>query len=119
MYFCKMKIAISGSRNFTDQNKIDEVLDRYKDVCTLIINGGAIGVDSLSAVWAQKNKIKTEIIKPDYIKYPNKSAPIVRNLEIVSKADILIAFWNKVSKGTKSTIDFAIKKGIKTIIIEI
>ena len=114
-----MKIAISGSRNFTDQIKIDEVLNKYKDVCTLIIHGGAIGVDSLSTVWAQKNKIKTEIIKPDYIKYPNKSAPILRNKIIIDKADILIAFWDKKSRGTKSTIDFAIKKGIEIIIIEI
>ena len=114
-----MKIAISGSKNFTDQNKINEVLDKYKDICTLIINGGAIGVDSLSAVWAQKNKIKTEIIKPDYIKYPNKSALIIRNFEIVIKADILITFWNKTSRGTKATINFAIKKGIETIVIEI
>ena len=118
-YLCKMKIAMSGSRDFTDQNTIDEVLDKYKDVCTLIISGGAIGVDTLSEVWAQKNKIKTEIIKPNYTKYPNKSAPIIRNKIIIDKADMLIAFWNKVSKGTKSTIDFAIKKGIETIIIEI
>lgn len=115
-----MKIAISGSRNFKDQNKIDEVLDKYKDVCTLIIHGGCENsADTLSEVWAQKNKIKTEIIKPDYIKYPNKSAPVIRNKIIVHKADMLIAFWDKVSKGTKSTIDFAIKKEIETIIIEI
>ena len=115
-----MKIAISGSREFTNQNKIYEVLDKYKDVCTLIIHGGCQNsADTLSEIWAQKNKIKTEIVKPDYIKYPNKSAPIVRNKIIIDKADVLIAFWNKVSKGTKSTIDFAIKKGIETIIIEI
>ena len=115
-----MKIAISGSREFTDQNKIDEVLDKYKDVCTLIIHGGCQNsADTLSEVWAQKNKIKTEIIKPDYIKYPNKLAPILRNKIIIDKADILIAFWDKVSKGTKSTIDFAIKRGIEIIVIEI
>ena len=115
-----MKIAISGSRNFTDQNRIDEVLDKYRDVCTLIIHGGCENsADILSEVWAKKNKIKIEIIKPNYIKYPNKSAPILRNKIITDKADMLIAFWNKKSKGTKSTIDFAIKKGIETIIIEI
>ena len=115
-----MKIAISGSRNFADQNKINEVLDKYKDICTLIIHGGCQNsADTLCEIWAQNNKIKTEIIKPNYIKYPSKAAPIIRNKIIVDKADILITFWNKVSKGTKSTIDFAINKGIETIIIEI
>lgn len=112
-----MKIAITGSRGITNQSLVDNLLDFYKDVCDLIIHGGCENSpDILAENWAQKNKIKTEIIRPDYKKYPNRYAPIARNKEIVDKADILLAFWDYKSKGTKSTIEFAHKKGINVII---
>lgn len=47
---------------------------------------------------------------PDYKRF-KRAAPIVRNKEIVNYADKVLAFWNGQSKGTKSTIDFARKKG--------
>lgn len=112
-----MKIAISGSRGITKQDLVDNVLDKYKDVCELIIHGGCENSpDILAENWAQKNKIKTEIIRPDYKKYPNKYAPIARNKEIVAEADLLLAFWNGVSNGTKSTIGFANERKINVVI---
>lgn len=115
-----MKIAITGSRGITNQELIDSVLDEYKDTCELIIHGGCENSpDVLAEEFAQRNKIKTEIVRPDYNTYPKRYAPVQRNEVIVSKADILVAFWDGVSGGTKSTIKFAEKKGIpiKTITI--
>jgi hypothetical protein len=114
-----MKIAITGSRGITDQKFVDNTLDEYKDCCSLIIHGGCpFSPDVLAEDFAQRNKIKTEIIRPDYTNYPKRYAPIQRNEVIVSKADILIAFWDGVSGGTKSTIKFAEKKGIPIKIIQ-
>ena len=114
-----MVIAITGSRGFTDQEVVDKVLEQYKDVCSLIVHGGCENsADVLAQIFAEKNKIKTEIIRPDYKKYPNRYGPIARNKDIVSKADLLIAFWNGVSNGTKSTIGFAREKGIEIKIIK-
>lgn len=115
-----MKIAITGSRGITDQKLIDSILNEYKDNCELIIHGGCPNSpDILSENWAQRNNIETEIVRPDYDTYPKRYAPIQRNEVIVSKADILIAFWNGVSGGAKSTIKFAEKKGIEIKIIKV
>ena len=114
-----MVIAITGSRGFKDQGLVDKVLEEYKDVCSLIVHGGCENsADVLGQIFAEKNKIKTEVIRPDYNKYPPKAAPIIRNKEIVSKADLLIAFWNFESNGTKSTIEFARKRGVPIEIIK-
>lgn len=115
-----MKIAITGSRGITNQELIDSILNEYKDTCELIIHGGCENSpDILAENFAQRNKIKTEIVRPDYNTYPKRYAPIQRNEVIVSKADILIAFWNGVSKGSLSTIKFAEKKGIPIKIIKL
>jgi hypothetical protein len=38
-----------------------------------------------------------------------KKAGPVRNQQIVDKADVVIAFWNGDSRGTKSTIEITKK----------
>ena len=50
--------------------------------------------------------MKVEIIQPDYGRY-GKRAPLVRDEEMVDRADIVIALWDFKSHGTKYTIDYA------------
>ena len=38
---------------------------------------------------------------------------------IVNNADMVVAFWNGTSKGTKYTIDYANRKGVATLIVTI
>ena len=42
-----------------------------------------------------------------------KRAPLVRDEEMAKAADIIIAFWNGQSRGTKYTIDYAKSIGRK------
>lgn len=113
-----MKIAVSGSRGFGSQELIDKTLNEYKDVCTLIIHGGCQNsADIVVNNWAVANNIPTEIIRPDYKNHKHCYAPILRNQTIISKAGLLLAFYNGTSKGTLSTINFARKKGIEIKII--
>jgi len=52
---------------------------------------------------------KSIIIKPEWNKY-GKSAGYKRNSLIINEADKVVAFWKGESKGTKHSIDLAIKK---------
>ncbi len=102
-----MKIAIIGSRSL--HNVAD--LEKYIPLeTTLIISGGAKGIDALAEKYAAKNGIHTKIIKPEYEKY-KRYAPLKRNQTIVEACDVIIAFWDGKSKGTKYTIDYALKAG--------
>lgn len=99
-----MKIAIIGSRSL-----INAEISRYiPGNVTEIISGGAIGIDTLAEKVADERRISKSIIRPEYDKY-GKKAPLIRNKEIVERADYIIAFWDGKSRGTKFTIDYAKK----------
>lgn len=110
-----MKLAIIGSRTLT---KVDISAYMPENV-TEIISGGAKGIDTLAEEYADKHKLSKHIIRPEYQKYPRKSAPIIRNKLIVDQCDTLLAFWDKQSKGTLSTIQYANKVGKKVKIVEL
>lgn len=99
-----MKVAIVGSRNLTNI----EISKYIPNEITQLITGGAKGIDTLAEKYADENNIIKIIIKPEYKKY-GIHAPIIRNKEIVEKADLIVAIWDGKSKGTKFTIDYAKK----------
>lgn len=105
-----MKIAIVGSREYKDKLKVWAKLEDYvKNISNLldviIISGGARGVDNWAIGWAKARGIYTEIIKP--INPTDKFSYLLRNVEIITKADKIIAFWDGKSRGTKFVIDYA------------
>ena len=100
-----MKIAVVGSRSITVAD-----LRKYLSDCEEIVSGGAVGVDSCAAEYAQKNGLKLTVFLPEYHTY-GRAAPIVRNKKIVEYADKVLAFWDGSSKGTLSVIKYAEKIG--------
>lgn len=103
-----MKTAIVGSRNLT-VNNLQEYLP--EDV-TEIVSGGAKGIDLCAKQYAKSHGIPYTEFLPEYEKY-GKAAPIRRNDLIIDYADIVIAFWDGKSKGTKYVIDCCRKTGVK------
>lgn len=109
-----MKIAIVGSRNYPDLNAVMAYVNSLpKD--TIVVSGGAKGVDSVAEYTARMRGLQVEIYKPDWDKY-GKSAGFRRNADIVNAADHLTAFWYNMSKGTANSIELADKRGIPTTI---
>jgi len=110
-----LKIAVIGSRKCKGFN-IDIIMRYLPKECTCIISGGARGVDSFAMKAAEKLEISFLCIKPDYEKH-GKAAPLIRNEEIISKADHVIAFWDFKSRGTAHTIALCIAKGVPVRVI--
>ena len=100
-----MRIAVIGSRGIVVEN-----IGQYLPPCQEIISGGAQGVDTCAAAFAQANKIKLTEVLPQYERY-GRAAPILRNKQIVDMADMVIAFWDGTSKGTQSVILYAQQAG--------
>ena len=109
-----MNLAIVGSRSLNiDLNKfITQMPDK-------IITGDAYGVDRSARIFAIEHNIELKIFKPDYFKF-RKSAPIIRNINIVNSCDKLIAFWDGKSYGTMHAVKIANKKNkqIKVFIVK-
>ena len=98
-----MKIAIVGSRSITDVE-----IGNYISDCDEIVSGGAKGVDSCAAKYANEQGIRLAEFLPQYNIY-GRGAPIKRNYQIVDYADKILVFWDGVSKGTLSVIKYAEK----------
>jgi len=104
-----MKIAIVGSRTINPVITLP-----FKP--SLIVSGGAPGVDTAAKEYAASRNIPFQEIKPDYARY-NRSAPIIRNKEIVDLVDMLFIYWDGSSRGTYMVLEYA-KKKKKTIILK-
>jgi len=98
-----MKLLITGSRDFTNhealKQAIEEVQKRQGENITIILHGGAKGADTLAQNWAEENKIPTHIITPNYKKYNGKTAPLIRNKELIKLADCTLALYSKERTG--------------------
>lgn len=71
---------------------------------TELVSGGARGIDSDAKAYAEKHGIPIKEFLPEYKRY-GRCAPLKRNLEIIAYADIVLAFWDGQSRGTKYVID--------------
>ncbi len=105
-----MRLAVVGSRNFTDYNTAKVILDELqKDIgFTSIVSGGANGADSLAEKYAWKHDIDLAIFIPDWS--IGKQAGFIRNIEIWDNADYGVAFWDGKSKGTAHSFKLAKKQ---------
>jgi len=101
--------AVVGSRNFHNYAVFCDILNNYQ--FSKIVSGGATGVDSLAARYAQERNIPILEIKPDYGSHPGRIAPIIRNKEIVNISDCVIVLWDGESPGTRFTLNYAFKSG--------
>lgn len=128
-----MKIAIIGSREFPCPNFVKEkvgylceTLGRMETPLT-IISGGANGVDTwaeeVAKGWEELG-VKILVFKANWQDLSHPDAIIKtrndgtkydaraghrRNKLIIDEATNIIAFWDGTSKGTKHSIDLAIK----------
>ena len=116
-----MKIAIVGSREgFTDEFvtlRLNQFFDSSNPTKNTFITGGARGVDKMAEEYAKILKIPLEIIRP--INPASKIDYLFRNVEIVTKADLVVAFWDEKSRGTKFVIDYAKARGKEVKIIKL
>lgn len=103
-----MKVAIIGSRGLSVT-----YLGRYlPENTTEIVSGGAKGVDTSAREYALSHGIKLTEFLPEYTRF-GRSAPLKRNITIIEYSDIVIAFWDGKSRGTKFVIDNCRKLGVE------
>ena len=65
-----------------------------------------------AAIWAINNGVSTKVFLPNFKRY-GRGAFRMRNIEIVNNADLVLAFWDGLSPGTKMTIGLAKKAKVR------
>ncbi len=109
-----IKCIIAGGRDFdnecllrTEANKID---------IDTVVCGMARGADILGLLYAQDYKLGVKKFPADWDKYGKAAGPI-RNQQMGDYADMLLAFWDGKSKGTKHMIDYMTKLDKPVVIV--
>lgn len=126
-----MKVGIVGSRTFTDQDLMINVLMDFKvfdheqgryltwwDMT--LVSGGAVGADSIAAQLYREvpGRPEPDIHLPDKERFGWPRAALERNTLIVRDSDILLAFFGPGEppsvneSGTMDTVRKAMKKRI-------
>jgi hypothetical protein len=126
-----MKILVCGGRNYTNKEKVFEVLNELcnenskyynpndnwlpSDI-TIITGGCPTGADDLAASFAMVHWTVYKEYKANWVKYGRPAGPI-RNQEMIDKEhpDLVVAFPGKT--GTADMIRKARRSGIKIMTI--
>ena len=126
-----MKLAAVGSRDFNNKELAYKELDKLENI-DLVVSGAARGADTICVEWAKERGIPfkefeanwKDMSEPCVTKYNtqgpyNALAGFKRNTVVVENCDVVIAFWDYKSPGTKDTINKAKQAGKEVIIIGI
>ena len=101
-----MRVAVVGSRELI----VEDLGSFLPEGTTEIVTGGARGVDQCAMDYAKSHGLKLKVFWPDYETH-GKTAPLVRNRQIMAYADQALAFWDGVSRGTVHAIRCAKELG--------
>ena len=108
-----MKVAVIGSRGL----HVDHLEDYLPKDTTEIVSGGARGIDTCAKDYALRHELKLTEFLPEYEKY-GRGAPLRRNITIIEYADLVLAFWDGKSRGTKYVIDNCKKRNIPVAVYQ-
>ena len=118
-------IAIVGSRSFSNFDLLNEVMFeiiKKEGNFANVVSGGAKGCDTLANEWATSNDVNMIVFLPKYDNFPSNKkwmAPKERNTLIVENSEIVLAFWDMKSTGTKDTIDKSVERNKKVYLYDI
>lgn len=108
-----MRILVCGSRDYCNPNKVHEILKRYEDQNPTVIQGEARGADKCGKLAAQVLGYPVECYAADWHRF-KKAAGAIRNQQMLdSGVDLVLAFWDGKSTGTKDMMSKARKAGVE------
>jgi len=112
-----MRLLVSGSRIFTDRNKLWEKLSELKP--TIIIHGGARGVDTMADTYAKEHGIPCIKMEANWDYYQKAAGPIRNQWMLdLTNPDLVVAFPKGEARGTRHMMKIARAKGVEVIEVE-
>lgn len=115
-----MKYIIAGTRGFQDYPRLREVVIQvtHRDLpISEVVSGTARGADQLGEQFANEFGIAVAKFPADWDTH-GKSAGYIRNSAMADYGDLLVAFWDGKSRGTKHMINLARDKGLKVFVYD-
>jgi hypothetical protein len=110
-------VLVCGSRSWRDATVIQRRFAAFPERVR-VIHGDAIGADKTAGTVARYLGHLVEVYPADWRAY-GRAAGIIRNLEMLKqRPDLVLAFWDGRSRGTKHMIDAAREQGVPVEIVQ-
>jgi hypothetical protein len=122
----RIGLLVTGSRNWRAPQEVNRAID-WPDGPITLIHGGAKGADlQMARHAADQGWTVLPPFLPDYQRFSTKTAPLIRNGQMVQalaqllasgRVDLVVclAFWRDHSGGTGYTRDRALEAGIPVV----
>jgi hypothetical protein len=105
-----MRIGIVGSRHFPELERVAEYV-RSLPGSTSLVTGSASGVDATATRAARGRGLPVRVLGASFEEAGDAGSAVERNLRLVGSCDVLVAFWDGTSHGTRGTVERALDSG--------
>jgi NADP-dependent 3-hydroxy acid dehydrogenase YdfG len=105
-----VKVAIVGSRHFSEPARVAEYVNALPPKAS-IITGSASGVDAEATKAARAKGISVQVMPASFDELSDASKAAARNQRLIDACDVLVAFWDGRSTGTRATVERALDSG--------
>ncbi|TAN31967.1 hypothetical protein EPN29_12260 [bacterium] len=105
-----MRVAIVGSRRFSEPARVGDYV-RTLPPRASIITGSASGVDAAATKAGRDQGIPVQVMPASFEELADAGKSAARNQRLIDACDVLVAFWDGSSKGTRATVERALDSG--------
>lgn len=99
-----------GSRRFSEPSRVTDYVNSLPPRAS-IITGSASGVDAAATKAARAKGIAVQVMPASFDELADPGRSAARNQRLVDACDVLVAFWDGSSKGTRATVERALDSG--------
>jgi hypothetical protein len=95
-----MIVLVCGGRDYNDYKFVEQTLNQIADHITLLVNGDALGADSMADSWAVDHGIQVARCPANWDFYQKGAGPVRNRAMMLIQPHLVIAF-----PGGKGTAD--------------
>jgi NAD(P)-dependent dehydrogenase (short-subunit alcohol dehydrogenase family) len=104
------RIGVVGSRHFPDLARVSRYV-RELPLGASLVTGSASGVDATVARAARERGLPVRVLGASFEEASDSGVAATRNQRLVDLCDVLVAFWDGSSEGTRRTVERALDSG--------
>ena len=108
-------VLVCGSRSWDRRGPILSALERIEP--NVVIEGGARGADRHARIAAQALGLHVATVEADWDRHGRAAGPARNAAMLALKPDLVMAFWDGASPGTRHMIQIAEKAGVPVEVV--